>query len=206
LRLVGLQVADDGPAQARQVGQGLGLVGRLLDLVLAKLAAAGLVGQAQPRLVDGLADREQADAGRVTSHALAGGGDAFLHGGEVVAEIFDGRGALGRGAGAVQGGGVLGIHAGMVRDAGWRGILRGWLWKTMSGGCGTRWRWRRAARARTTRSPSGLCWCRPPGRCSARAGTATAPSTTRPPTPRSSPCGRPVSGSAIIGSPAACCT
>ena len=93
LGLVGLQMADDGPAQVRQVGHGLPFARHLLQLVLAQVAAAGLVGQADARLVHRLAHRQQAHAVRRAPGAAGRVGDALVDRGQVAAEILHRLGA-----------------------------------------------------------------------------------------------------------------
>ena len=86
--LVGLQVADDRPAQIGQVLHGLPFPKRFLYLVLAQQAAARCIGQTQAGLRLGLADGQQAHTGWITPHALAGSCNALLHGGEVAKKVL----------------------------------------------------------------------------------------------------------------------
>ena len=86
--LVGLQVADDRAVQIGQILHGLPFAKSLLHLVLAQPAAARRIGQTQAGLWLGLADGQQAHAGWITPHALAGSCNALLNGGEVAAEVL----------------------------------------------------------------------------------------------------------------------
>ncbi len=70
--LVRLQRPDEMPGG---VGQGLGLVGRLLDTILAEGRQADLDRRPKPIDGDGLGDGDQGDLGRVTTRHLAGGAD-----------------------------------------------------------------------------------------------------------------------------------
>ncbi|MNT26079.1 hypothetical protein D3C72_1616310 [compost metagenome] len=98
-----------------KVGHGLGLALRLLHLVFAQFVATGGYGHADARFIDGLADRQQAHAGRITTGAGTGAGDALAHGGQVGGDLFDGLGdgpvggGEGHGAPPVRGG-QGGIH------------------------------------------------------------------------------------------------
>ena len=79
--------------QVRQVGHGLPFARHLLQLVLAQVAAAGLVGQADARLVHRLAHRQQAHAVRRAPGAAGRVGDALVDRGQVAAEILHRIGA-----------------------------------------------------------------------------------------------------------------
>ncbi|MNV24314.1 hypothetical protein D3C71_1153750 [compost metagenome] len=106
LGLVGLQMADHRPLQITQVLHRLPLVVGFLHLVFTQQPAAGLVGQADTRFIDGLAHRQQAHLFGVAADALAGGGNALLHHRQVVGEILDGFGTRVAPVLVVAGGGI----------------------------------------------------------------------------------------------------
>src|SRR5688500_10826433 len=65
--LVGLEMTDEVPAGAGQVGGRGDLLLRLLDLVLAELALAGAPGGADVLSVEGLGDRDECDCRRIAA-------------------------------------------------------------------------------------------------------------------------------------------
>ena len=79
-------MSDHHPAQVWQVGHRVRLALRLLNLVLAELAAAGGMGQPHACFVHGLAHRNQPDRVAATG-ALAGGRDARFYVIKVVAQL-----------------------------------------------------------------------------------------------------------------------
>ena len=91
---------DHRPVHA-QIGHRLGLALRLLHLVLAQLAATGGHRHADAGVIDGLADRQQAHAGRVPADAGTRIGDALAHRTQVGGDLFNrlGDGPVGGGKG-----------------------------------------------------------------------------------------------------------
>ena len=91
LGLVGLQMADDRPAQIGEVLQSLPFAPGFLHLVFAQHAATRRMGQAQSVCGLGLAHRQQPHAARIPPGALAGSGHAGLHRRQVVLKIRQGQ-------------------------------------------------------------------------------------------------------------------
>ena len=77
-RLVGLQVADEMPAQ-RQIGEAIHLLNRFLDLVLAEVDLAGVSRRPNVVGVEGFRNGDEADGGRIAPGAIGGARDAFAN-------------------------------------------------------------------------------------------------------------------------------
>jgi len=82
---VGLKVADEMPAQMTWAIGNLGL--GFLHAIFAEEREAGFGGFADDRSREFFTHRDQLHILRRAAGAVAGGGNAFLHGGQVVGDV-----------------------------------------------------------------------------------------------------------------------
>src|SRR5690554_1676696 len=81
-RFIGLKMSDDGELN-REMSERLMLLLRLLDLIFAKDADAGIISESEDMRWDGLADGQEPYLARIAPGSRAGGLDPGLNGAEV---------------------------------------------------------------------------------------------------------------------------